>query len=169
MAVFVLWCLILFAAAVPDLCPAALGLRSNPPDVWVAIVVYVAMRARGYRAVGWGIVLGLIRDALSLDPLGTNAFVLGCVAFLFCEGRRNRGRVDVSSAVLAAFAGAILAGWLYLVRTVPVAGEGLAWRDALAVFPTALWTAVLAAGLYSLLDRFKLLDELSGRPRGLPA
>ena len=169
MALLVLWCLVLLAAAVPDLCPSVLGLRASPPDVWVAVVVYIAMRARGYRAVGWGILLGLVRDALSLDPLGTHAFVLGCVAYLFCEGQRSRGRVDVASAVLAAFAGTILAGWLYIVRTLPVGSEGLGWADVVAVFPTALWTALLAVGLYSLLDRFKLLDELRGRPRGLPA
>ena len=169
MALLVLWCLVLLAAAVPDLCPPLLGLRAHPPDLWVAVVVYIAMRARGYRAVAWGILLGLVQDALSLDPLGTNAFVLGCVAFLFCEGRRSRGRVDVSFAVAAAFGGAIVAGWLYLLRTLPYGSEGLGMRDVLAAFPTALWTALLAAGLYSLLDRYRLLEELSGRPRGLPA
>ncbi len=169
MALFVLWCLILLAAAIPDLCPAALGLHAHAPDLWVAVVVYIALRARGYRAVGWAILLGFVRDALSLDPLGTHAFVLGCVAFLFCEGRRSRGRVDTSSAVLAAFAGTILAGWLYLLRSLPFAREGLVAADVLAVFPSALWTALLAAGLYGLLDRFRLLDELNGRPRGLPA
>ncbi|MFV1959307.1 MAG: rod shape-determining protein MreD, partial [Planctomycetota bacterium] len=116
MALFVLWCLVLLATTLPDLCPRTLSLASHPPDVWVAVVAYLALRGRGYRAVGWAIVLGFVRDALSLDPLGTHAFVLGAVALVFCEGRRHRGPMEGVLGTLVVFAAALLAGWLYLLR-----------------------------------------------------
>ena len=70
-----------------------LGIEAHPPDLWAIIVLYVALRSPGYQGVGWGIVVGLVRDCVSLDPLGTSGFVLGMVAFLFAEGRHRRGRI----------------------------------------------------------------------------
>jgi hypothetical protein len=35
--------------------------------------------------------------------------------------------------------------------------------------PTAIWTALAAAPLFSLLDRYGVFDDLAGRRRGLPA
>ena len=90
MSIFALFLFVLLASALPGVWPRALGLASYAPDLWVALVVYLALRGRGYLAVGWGIALGLLRDALSLDPLGTHAFVLGVTAFVFCEGQLLR-------------------------------------------------------------------------------
>jgi len=168
LSVLVLFGLILLALAVPDVCPQVLGLDGNAPDLWVATVIYIALRARGYRAVGWGIALGFIRDAVSLDPLGTHAFVLGVVAFLFCEGRRRRGPVKGASGLVATFAATLLAGWLYVFRVWPT-GQPVMLADLWHAVPTALTTTLFALVLHGVLDRYHLLDGIRGPTRGLPA
>jgi rod shape-determining protein MreD len=169
LSLVVLLALMLLATALPDLSPPFLAIARHPPDLWVAAALYLALRGRGYRAVGWAILIGLVRDSVSLDPLGTHAFVLGTVAFLFAEGRRQRGRLDGGSRLALVGLGTLVAGWLYLLRILPLGGEGVTFAAFLDAFPVALWTVVLAAGLYSLLDRFRLLDELCGRTRAFPA
>jgi rod shape-determining protein MreD len=169
MALLALFVLVLAAATVPDVAPGTLGIDRNPPDLWVAVVAYLALRSRGFSSVRWAILLGLVRDATSLDPLGTHAFVLGFVAWLFAEGAGHRGRVDGLSRVLIAGLAALVAHGAYLLRILPFADGAVTWSSALAAFPTALWTMVLAAPLYSLLDASGALDDLCGRPRGLPA
>lgn len=168
MSFVVLLGLILLALVVPDLCPGVLGLERYAPDLWVAVVAYLALRARGYRAVGWAIALGFVRDAVSLDPLGTHAFVLGVVAFLFCEGRRRRGDVDGITGVFVTFAASLLAGWLYVFRVWPT-GRALVLQDLWHAVPTALLTTLFALVLHAVLDRYHLLDGIRGRARGLPA
>ena len=169
MAFLALWCFLMLAAAVPGLWPRALGIAAYPPDPWVILVVYFAMRGRGFAAVGWGIALGFVKDALSLDPLGTHAFVLGTMAFFFCEGRRHRTPVDGAMRVAAVFGASLVAGWLYVLRVLPMGGGAASWSDVFAAVPTALWTTLVAAGLYPLLDHYKVFDDLMGRHRGLPA
>jgi rod shape-determining protein MreD len=169
MALFVLWCLILLATALPGCCPRFLGLANHAPDVWLAVVAYLALRGRGFSAVGWAILLGLVRDSLSLDPLGTHAFVLGAVAWLFCEGRASRGRVEGLPRVLFTALAALVAGWLYLLRVLPIGGPPVTLGDFVQVVPRAFWTACLAAGLHPLLDGVGALDDLIGRRHGLPA
>jgi len=164
--VLVLW--LVLAAGLPDLLPVTLGLSGHSPDLWVALVVYMACRGRGYAAVGWGIVVGLLRDAHSLDPLGTHGFVLGLVGFLLAEGRSERGFVTGMARALCVGAGVVVAGWAYVLRLLPLGGS-LAWPELLDVFPTALWTLLASLPLFATLDRLEAFDELLGRSRGLPA
>ena len=164
MSLVVLFLLVLLALAMPDLCPQALGLSDNAPNVWVLVTLYLSLRARGYAGVGWGIGLGALLDAISLDPLGTNAFVLGTLAWLFAEGDRSRGRIEGLSRLLFVFVGAVIASWIYLLRVVPFRG-GVTVGSFFEVFPAAAWTTVFAMALYPLLDRYHLLDDLCGRRR----
>lgn len=169
MSVFVLFCLMLLAGFLPALCPDLLGISAHAPDLWAVTVLYLALRAPGYQAVGWGILVGLVRDCVSLDPLGTSGFVLGTLAFFFAEGRHRRGRVDGVYRMSLVALGVVAASWIYLLRILPLGGgvvEAGLFIDAL---PTALWSAVLAGGLYALLDHYRLLDDLCGRGRALPA
>jgi rod shape-determining protein MreD len=162
----VLW--VVLAAGLPDMLPRAWGLERHAPDLWVALVLYMACRGRGYAAVGWGIVVGLLRDAHSLDPLGTHAFVLGLVGLLFAEGRSERGTIVGSTRALCVLLGVVAAGWIYMLRMLPLGGA-LSLGDALAVFPTALWTTLLSLPLFASTDRLQAFDDLLGRSRGLPA
>jgi rod shape-determining protein MreD len=169
MGVGVLFLLVLAACALPEMMPRTLGIASHPPDLWIATTAYLALRGRAFSAVGWAILLGLVRDALSLDPLGTHAFTLGAVAFLFAEGAGHRGRIDGGTRLLWTFAVALAAGWTYLLRILPLGGGIPPASAFLGVVPTALWTTVLGAVLFPLLDRTRALDDLCGRARGLPA
>lgn len=158
-----LFVLMVAAGALPDLLPPLLSLQRHPPDLWALAVLYLALRAPGYKSVGWAILIGCVRDSVSLDPLGTHAFTLGTVAFLFAEGRRQRGRVQGMSRVVLASAGVLLAGWVYLLRLLPVGETTLTFAAFVDAIPVALWSAVMAIGLYPILDRYGLLDELCGR------
>lgn len=162
----VLW--IALAAVLPEMLPARLGLDRHAPDLWVALVVYCACRGRGYAAVGWGIVLGLLRDVQSLDPLGTHGFVLGCVGFLLAEGRSDRGMLVGAARAGCVLLGAVAAGWIYVLRMLPLGG-GFAWSDLVAAFPTALWTLAVSLPLFATADRLRLFDDLLGRRHGVPA
>lgn len=164
--VIVAW--MVLAAGLPDLLPPALGLSSHAPDLWVALVIYLACRGRGYAAVGWGMVIGLLRDAHSLDPLGTHGFVLGLVGFLFCEGRSDRGRLAGPARLACVFLGSVAASWAYVARSLPMGG-GFSPQPLLAAFPTALWTSLAALPLYLSVDRFSALDDVAGRRHGLSA
>lgn len=159
----VLFLLVLLAAAVPDCCPDFLGLEAHPPDLWVLLTLYIALRARAYQGVGWGIGLGAVRDSLSLDPLGTHAFVLGVLAFAFAEGNHHRGRVLGVSRVLFVLIGTATACWLYQLRILPFASGGMPFSACWDAFPTAFWTALAALLLYPVLDRYKLLDDVCGK------
>jgi rod shape-determining protein MreD len=154
---------------VPGLCPAWLDLPAHPPDVWLLPVAYAAFRGRAYHAVGLGIALGLLRDCLSLDPLGTHGFVFGAVAYAFCEGRRMRPPVTGLPRLLLTVLAALLAGWLYLLRVLPLGADAPPLSEALHVVPTALWTGAASLLLFPLLDQTRVLDDLLGRARGLPA
>lgn len=169
MSLVVLLVLMLLASAMPDLCPPLLSIQRHPPDLWLVAALYLAFRARGFKAVGWAVMIGLARDSVSLDPLGTHAFVLGTTAFFFAEGRRQRGRVHGPVRLALTAAACAFAGWLYLLRILPLGGGAVTFAAFLDVIPVALWTTVLAAGLYPLLDRYRLLDELCGRTSAFPA
>jgi rod shape-determining protein MreD len=169
LALFALWCFVLCASALSGLWPDVLALRAYPPDPWVLLTAYLALRGRGFKAVGWAVALGAVRDALSLDPLGTHAFVLGAVAFAFCEGRRHRTPAQGPVRLLATFGAVLVAGWLYLLRVLPMGNVHLSAADVFGVVPTAFWTTLIAAGVYPILDHFRVFDDLMGRPRGIPA
>ncbi len=159
----VLFVLMLLAAALPDLMPQVLSIHRHPPDLWAVAVLYIAFRARGFKAVGWAIGIGVARDCVSLDPLGTHAFVLGCLAFFFCEGRSSRGRLEGMSRAALTGLGVLIASWIYLVRILPLGGGVVTFGAFVDAFPIALWSMVLAIGLYPVLDRYRLLDEICGR------
>jgi rod shape-determining protein MreD len=135
----------------------------------VAAVAYLAARAPGFASVGWAILLGLLRDGLSLDPLGTHAFVLGTVAWLFGEGRGHRGRVEGAMRLGLTFGAALAAAWILALRLLPLGRTDPAPATFLLAVPSALWTVAAAALLYPVLDRMEVLDDLWGRRRGLAA
>lgn len=159
----------LLATAVPDLVPTVLSIDRHPPDLWAITVLYLAFRARGFRAVGWAVMLGLVRDSVSLDPFGTHGFVLGTLAFVFCEGHRSRGRIEGGSRAALTALGVLFAGWLYLVRILPLGGGIVTFGAFIDAVPVALWSTLMAMGLYPVFDRFGLLDEICGRSHAFSA
>ncbi len=169
MSLVALLALMLLATAVPDLVPPVLAIDRHPPDLWAILALYLAFRARGFRAVGWAVLLGLVRDGVSLDPFGTHGFVLGTVAFLFCEGRKSRGRIEGGTRAALTGLGVLVAGWLYLIRILPLGGGVVTFGAFLDAIPVALWSTVMAMGLYPVFDRFGVFDEICGRTHAFSA
>lgn len=169
MGLFVLYGLLVVAGLLPDLMPDVMGLAHHGPDLFLLVTLYMALRGRGYSAIPWAILVGLVCDSLSLDPMGTHAFVHGTVAFFFCEGRHHRGRVEGVSRALMAGTGVVVGTWIYLARLLPMGNHGVEFFDFVGAFVTAFWSMLFALGLYGLLDRYRLLDDVIGRSRALSA
>jgi rod shape-determining protein MreD len=161
---------VVLAQAVPDLLPHVLGVSRHPPDLFLALAVYLPLRGRGYGCVGWAMLLGAAKDCVSLDPLGTHAFVLGTVAWFVARGRPTPRGAEGLPRLARVGVASVLATWLLALRLLPVT-EVRAPLSELTVgaFATAFWTALLSGPLFSILDRLRALDDLAGRPRGLPA
>ena len=167
MGVLTLFLLVLLGAAMPDLASGLAGVRVTAPDCFAFTALYLALRGRGYRAVGWGIGVGAIQDALSLDPLGTHAFTLGLVALLFSEGAQRRSPVQGMARGIFLFAGVVAVGWIDALRTLPFGGPDSFWGACGSALPAALWTTCVGMPLAALLDRYALCDDLIGRRRAL--
>ena len=167
MGALVLLLLVVVAGAVPDACPQFLGIAAHPPDLLLALAANLSLRGSGYGPVPWSIGLGIAKDAMSLDPFGTHAFVLGTVSLMLVRDRSSespaRGLLRVGAISLAALFGHVLA----VLRSIPVAREGFSFAGLAAGFPVALWTGLLTWPLLALLDRTRALDDIAGRTRGL--
>jgi rod shape-determining protein MreD len=157
------------AAALPDACPTFWGISSAPPDLFVAVAALLALRGSGPRAVPWAIALGFAKDAVSLDPLGTHAFVLGTTALLLGRERVMSQAPEGAGRAVAVAGAALLAHAIYVLRMIPVSRSGPTLSGLLVGFPVALWTGLLTWPILSLLERTRALDDLVGRSRGLPA
>lgn len=161
---------IVLASAAPDLAPRALGIDRHAPDLFLALAVYLPLRGRGFASVKWAILLGFAKDAHSLDPLGTHAFVLGTVAWVVAREARGGAPSEGIGRLVRVAVASVLATWLLALRLLPVTDVRIPARELfLASLPTAFWTAVACGPLFPLLDRLQAFDGLSGRLRGVPA
>lgn len=168
------------AAALRDAMPDRFGLAAHPPDLHVALAAWLALRAAGPRVVVWGIVLGLLVDCASLDPLGTHAFVLGTVTWLFSRrhdpldarsfDRRSavRGPTGALLPLCVALA-SVAASALYALRCLPMYGDVAALSGFVERLPAALTTALVSWPLLVVLDRTGALDDLTGHRRAARA
>jgi cell shape-determining protein MreD len=168
MGVLALFAWGVLASAFPDAAPTWLSIDRHAPDLWAALAVWLGTRANGHGAVAWAALLGGLKDACSLDPLGTHAFTLAVVTFAFVRKRGVPPRG--ASLAMAVFSGTLLAHAVYVLRSVPLHRGGPVLANLVAGFPTALWTALFAWPLLTLVDRAGLMNDLVGRRRGgLPA
>jgi len=168
MGLLVLFAIAVLACAVPDLAPSLLGISAHPPDLFVAVAAWLGLRGRGAGALVGAVVLGCLRDFASIDPLGTHAFVLGTVAFVFLRPERAHVATGWSRALLVGLA-CVLAHGLLLVRLLVVSRDAPDFASIASAFPTALWTALASWPLLALLDKSRLLEDLTGARRGLSA
>jgi rod shape-determining protein MreD len=165
-----LFACVVLAQALPDLLPRALGASRHPPDLFLALAVYLPLRGRGYGCVGWAMCLGATKDCLSLDPLGTHAFVLGTVAWFVAHARPTPRGAEGGPRLARVAVASVLSTWLLALRLLPVTEVRFSVADlTVGAAATAFWTALLAGPLFSILDRARALDDLAGRPRGLSA
>jgi cell shape-determining protein MreD len=164
--VFLAWAVL--AIAVPDAMPAWGGLDRHAPDLCAALAVYLGTRGHSYGVIGWAALLGALADSASLEPLGSRAFVLAFVAFVFVR-RRGGAPVQGAALALAVAAGTWLAHVVGALRALPLHREVALGAALVDGFPIALWTMLLAHPLLGLLDRSHALDDILGRRRGRPA
>ena len=165
MGALVLLFLIVVAGAAPDLAPSFAGIAAHPPDLLLALAAYLALRGSGYGAVPWAIGLGITKDAMSLDPFGTHAFVLGAVALMLVRDRRGETPVSGALRAGAVFLAALFGHVVAVLRAIPISLDGFSFAALLAGFPMALWTALFTWPLFALLDRTRALDDIAGRSR----
>lgn len=169
MGLLVLLAWAVLAGAVPDLAITRLGLDRAPPDLYVAMATFLALKGSGYHVVKWGILLGLLADCASLDPLGTHAFVLGTVAFLFARRHGDARGVTGALVPVALALATVVARALYVVRCLPLHQGGPILAPLAAALPVALSTALVSWPLLVLLDRVGAIDDLTGRRRAARA
>lgn len=155
--------LVVLASAVPDLCPSTLSIDRHAPDLFLATVVFLVVRGRGFSALPYAILVGLARDCLSVDPLGTHAFVLGTVAFVLVRTRSGSVPPTGVARLAKTFAASLGASALYYLRLLPVAEARAPVSTLLDALPVALWTTLAAAPLFTLLDHLRVLDSTAGR------
>lgn len=163
MGVVVLVAWAVLAAAIPDAMPAWASIDRHAPDLFVAFAVWLGVRGTGLHVVGWSILLGLLADCASLDPLGTQGFVLGAVTLTLARprgDRRERAGLGLAAAVAG---GTVLARVLAALRALPLHRDVDLVGAFGASLPTALWTAVASWPLLAFLDRTGLADDLTGR------
>jgi rod shape-determining protein MreD len=161
---------LVLASAAPDLVPSGVVSDRHAPDLFLALAVYLPLRGRGFSAVGWAILLGFGKDLLSLDPLGTHAFVLGTVAWFVARGRGSGTGAAGITRLLGVALASVLSTWLLALRLLPVTEVRVPLSTLLGdAAATAFWTALAAGPLFSILDRLRVFDDLAGRSRGLPA
>ena len=168
MGLLVLYAIAVLACAVPDFAPAFLGVSRHPPDLFVAVAAYLGLRGHGAGALVGAVVLGCLRDFASLDPLGTHAFVLATVTFLFLRPERAHVPTGWTRALLVGLA-CLLAHVLLLLRLLVISPDGPGFATLGGAFPTALWTALASWPLLALLDKSGLIEDLTGARRGLSA
>lgn len=165
MGLLVLFAWAVAAGAVADLAPARFGLDRHPPDLWVAMAAYLALRGAGVHGVRWAVLLGLLEDGASLDPLGTHGFVLGATTLLLARPPSSDRRPLGLTLPLTVACATVLARALYAVRCLPLHRDVPFLPTVLAGFPAALWTALATWPLLAALDRVGAVDDLLGRRR----
>lgn len=169
MGLLVLFALAMLGCAVPDFAPRFLSISRHAPDLFVAVAAYLGLRGRGVGALAGAVTLGLLQDCGSLDPIGTHAFVLGTIAFVFVRPDRGAPVVAASRALLVALA-VVLARLLLVARGLVVAPDATpSLAPLVAALPTALWTGLATWPLLSLLDRARALDDFTGARHGVSA
>ena len=140
---------LLLAALLPLLAPAAWLRAGAFPDAGVLVIVYVALHAGPAPAAWCGVAIGLLGCPWTAAPLGEQAFVLGSAGFVAGAIRQALYRDRASTQILlvaAAVVGARLAG-------AAIAGGAAGAADSiLAALGTAAATALIAPPAFGLLD-----------------
>lgn len=120
--------------------PSPLG-RVLLPEIPFLLCVWLGLEARGTRALGWAVLVGLLQDGFSEWPLGHFAFLYGAAAHV---GHRMRRYFASSSPVLAAVA-ALFCGLVHAFLGLALAVASRAGGGAGGGFGPALLSALAGA------------------------
>lgn len=125
----------------------ALGLGVAVPDLLTIALLLSARYIRAPYAAGFGLLLGLLRDSLSLVAFGADIITMTLLGYL---GSRSRDLFVGDSVFFVAIylvLGTLLHDLLYYLLAGPALGEGM--TRFVAQLPWVVYTA--AAGLGALL------------------
>lgn len=146
--------LLILAAILDATLMAEMRIGGGAPDLVFLLVVSWALLSTVQEAMLWAVIGGVLKDTLSVAPLGTSALGMVMVAFaadsLFGDVRRNN--LVIPPAVAAA---GTLVYHLGILAVLQIAGYGVAIGEGLryVTLPTMIYHVILilpvfrAAGL----------------------
>jgi len=152
---------LIVAALLPLIAPAAWLHHGGFPDVAVLVVVYVALESGAAPAAWCGAAMGFLACPWTDEPLGQHAFLLGCAGFAIGVVRQsfNRDLVSVQLALVAIAAMAV-----HVTSAGLAAGVVGALRAVPGGLLTAATTAIVSPPVFGLLDAARLFRR---RRRGV--
>lgn len=144
------WIFIAVVVIVHLVLHVAIGIGTSTPDLLTVAVLLSARRLSGAASAGFGLVLGMLVDALSLTSFGANALACTIIGFL---GARSRDLFEGDSLLFVAvyiFLGKWLRDSIFFVLTRSTQPEP--WGSLLTVSPIAAvyaaFSAMIAVTLY---------------------
>jgi rod shape-determining protein MreD len=93
-----------------------IGYRLVPPNLVLLVVVFVGLNAPRDAALLACFFIGLVQDAVSVQPLGLYAFGYGIVALVVCWLAESVRRAHPLTHLSLAFMAAMIVGMLQLVH-----------------------------------------------------
>ena len=122
------------------------------PSIPLVTALYIGMHARRSSQLGYAIVLGLILDCFSSQPLGHFGFLLGTAAYLAWKVRRYVPPEAIVPRVVACFVCGCAIAFLGLVLAAASgggAGNGPGLSRALLIAATSAASAPFIFGLWN--------------------
>lgn len=144
--------------------PDRFGLQWAPPDLPLITALYIGFRAKDTGQLGLAIVLGLLVDCFSAQPLGHFGFLYGSAAYFALHVRRYVPAEAYLTHVIALLVCTVFVALLgLLLAAVTVSGPVGSGFSRAAV--SALSSALLAPFVFGLWDRSGLFKRAVGGRR----
>jgi rod shape-determining protein MreD len=132
--------------------------KDSAPNFVLLVVIFLAVNGGREPVLLGSFILGIMQDLFTLHPLGTWAvtytlvamFVLSTQEIVYREHPLTHFSLALTSGILC---GVVLAihGWIYPLLHGPAIGHG----GGMALFSSAIYTAVLAPFILGALQRMK--------------
>ncbi|MHB1345273.1 MAG: rod shape-determining protein MreD [Thermoleophilia bacterium] len=152
--------LLLIAIVLQTVVGSQLSFLGVAPDVFVILVVLVAVGSGSSTGLVYGFVVGITADTVFLDPIGMRAFMYLLIGY-------GVGRYVEEFGLASAWVVVILAGMMslasqvvYGILQVAMDVEGSFFSMLTSqILPAALFDGLLAAPMYLGLQRIRLLSQ----------
>jgi len=132
--------------------------RDSAPNLVLLVVIFLAVNGGREPVLLGSFILGVMQDLFTLHPLGTWAVTYTLVAMFVLSTQEIVYREHPLTHFSLALTGGILCGvvltihgWIYPLLHGPSTGHG----GGIALFTSAIYTAVLAPIVLGLLQRMK--------------
>lgn len=130
------------------------------PDVFVILVVLVAVGSGSMTGLVYGFLVGLTADMVFLDPIGMRAFVYLLIGYGVGRYVEEFGLASAWVVVILAGTMSLASQMVYGIFQVATGVEGSFFTMLRTqILPAALFDGLLSAPLYLGLQRIRLLDR----------